>query len=72
MGGRAETAPVPTTSWSYAIWSSTPDSSTTWSRRPATSILVANVLRRTCIPVALRSSSVRCARLRQWVTSPET
>ncbi len=30
------------------------------------------VFRRTCIPVALRSSSVRCARLRQWVTSPET
>ena len=30
------------------------------------------VLRRTCIPVALRSSSVRWARLRQWVTSPET
>ena len=30
------------------------------------------VFRRTCIPVALRSSRVRWARLRQWVTSPET
>ena len=41
-------------------------------RCPATSIEVARVSSRSFMPVASRSAWVRWARLRQWVTSPET
>jgi hypothetical protein len=36
------------------------------------SMRVTVVSRRRVMPVACRSARVRCARLRQWVTSPET
>lgn len=59
MGGRTLIAPVPTISASYGSSSVRPPASCTVSRLPVTSIPVARVSVRTCMPVAFRSASVR-------------